>query len=440
MGVDTNGTYNGCYGLLQKNISDAILGPTPFPFHHNGLTQGMIIKAMAIQMLSTYNCSKAKSREDSVVTDVMDSVYSFSWRLWLLIFVTLSIFVLMITTHFRLHKRRIQSKLSYSIWTVVNHVLEHDAIDVINRNTEFISTLLCVFIFFIGMYYENLISTDLVTVKDPHVIKSYDDVVEMKTMRPIFWIDVDDYKFFERAYAASGEETGAGRLWKKVVQEVGRDDCLIPLGFDSTSLGFLQELLKIDRVTLLITEAWMDGFRGYFCRLSSKIEVCSHLAVDPFQSFTSSIGFAVREDVKFSTFWSTHFEWISRIISENGLMTKMIIDTITVGFVNMGMSQADTNSADCLSDAIVTHPPEFDALTPSNLVKLFIVFGCSIVAATIVLILERRYFRYQKAKRRKVWRRIFRKVMRQERRERVLQRLMEIYLKFHLEDADDDNA
>ena len=55
---------------------------------------------------------------------------------------------------------------------------------------------------------------------------------------------------------------------------------------------------------------------------------------------------------------------------------------------------------DCMSKSIVTHTPQYDALTPGNLKKLFLVYAYMMAAASLILMMEHYvWFRTQLTKR-----------------------------------------
>lgn len=95
-------------------------------------------------------------------------------------------------------------------------------------------------------------------------------------------------------------------------------------------------------------------------------------------------------------------------LAEGGLYHKLVEDCYKLPLLD-GLDKIDSTATDCLSESLVTHPPEFDSLTPSNLHKLFLVCGCLVGLATVVLVYENIKFRIEEKNRKE--RRRYRNIM-----------------------------
>ena len=371
--LDQDDMYNGCYGLLQRNVSDLILGPSPFPFHHHGLTHGIMANEMAIQIVSTYNCSIAKSKEEVIILDCMDSLNSFNWTLWLLIlFSVFALFPLLMKI-----TSRIKVSLFEKVWISATFMWKQASFTSGNFNQKLVQILLSVFIFIISSYYCNLIKTDLVSVKEPSVMKSYEDIVESLTMRPVLWSDLDDFKFFESA----SPETGAGRLWQKI-HEFGRKRCMFPMSFPELK-GLNEELLKFDRVSIVMLSMFIRSMQLWFCNQYAEKEVCSFLAEDV-ENFRSTYGFMAREGIIGTETWRS-FLRSNPFFRETGLLV-MNLERMADSLVPI--NTLDPKIRQCLSKSIVVHPPSYSQMSLRNVTKVLIWYGAMKVTAIIALLCE----------------------------------------------------
>ena len=385
--------YNGCYGLLQENISDLVLGPGTTPFHHHNITHGINIAEWPVKLLSSYNCSQEKSREDSVVSDCMDTFQTaFDGSLWALIAFFFVMFALLMKIHFKIQndlnpqRKRASEAIANNLWTVSTFVLQHDAMDDNQWIGKFISFLLCVFVFLITIYFGNMMSTDLVTIKDPKVIRSYDEITETEGMRPIFYTDVDDFKFFND----SNELSSAKKLWKKV-EKIGLKNCRIESNGKNSMDEYLIAMKRFAafNTTFVVLAPFEESFRIFFCIQKNK-DICTFEVTDPEESFNKLYSMLIRQEFEASDLFRNHLKPFFTRIIETGIIDYIFGDrlsSITIGSLTPYNSH-ETGVAACLSDSIVTFPPSYDALRTENLKKLFVTFGCMILASCLVLMFE----------------------------------------------------
>ena len=379
-GADSRYEHQSCYGLMQRNATDISMAPTPFPFMSGDLIQGFMLYEAHIQILSTYNCSVEKSREDSILTDCMDTIYSFSWLVWLLTMVTVfGVFSLLYKSYFRVHQSS-KAKLSKILWNLTSSFLNQGDIEEREWSGRQIGFFVCSFIFFMSTFFCNIMNMELVTVKEPTVIKSYDDITNTPTMKPVFWYDLPGWRFFPQA----DPDTGAGRLWDKI-GHVSRNKCLISIGPDNV-IDLLRESARFDRISLLMMSIFIASSRQGSCGLYAKEGICTYLTKDTEQNFNKGYGFAMRGDFIQSPSWR-HFERATLHFKESGIIFKHISrlgGKQAEGMVNLH----DPVIRQCLSDTIVIHPHVHGEISIGNLRKLFALSIGLVCLALLVLIRE----------------------------------------------------
>ena len=135
-------------------------------------------------------------------------------------------------------------------------------------------------------------STDLITVKEPTVIKSYDQLAQTVGMRPLFCGQCDDYKFFEEAK----KNTGAYRLWKKKVLEE-KSNWMMASTMDGGG-EMISEFADMNRTSFVLMKVFVEILRLYTCSQHAVKKICTYLTTDPDQPFNEIYGLLVREEFK----------------------------------------------------------------------------------------------------------------------------------------------
>lgn len=127
-------------------------------------------------IISPYNCSIEKAMEDSIPTDITDSVNVFSYSVWNLIIVTFFTLSLLVSIHSIL----IEKYDDYGIWTVFNHFLMNPSFKISKSiSSKLISLFLLISVFLIVVVHiKNIIMTDRVKMKEQKVYRSFADIVD----------------------------------------------------------------------------------------------------------------------------------------------------------------------------------------------------------------------------------------------------------------------
>ena len=153
--------------------------------------------------------------------------------------------------------------LMESIWIVSMFTLDQDYLVESNLFLSVLSTFISFFCYFLTQYLLNSMGTDLVVIKDPIVLQSYQDVID-RNATPLFLKGWPDYKDFEN----SPETTIERKLWlhaKKMEVITGKEP-FVPLG--PQTLSFKDQLLEqkvtliFDKVTsLIIMRQYAEGIK-----------------------------------------------------------------------------------------------------------------------------------------------------------------------------------
>ena len=162
-----------------------------------------------------YNYSDAMEE-----SDLMDAYLDFHWSYYVSLMLTFFVFLLSWDICSKLG-----SKISQTIrteldkarlpgyWTMICAVLDQDQFPAISRISFSILSFCFSLFFFITVdcFMMNTMSADLVTISDPVVVRSYQDVIDRADMKVLFFKGHDEEILFSSAQKASLD----GKIWEK---------------------------------------------------------------------------------------------------------------------------------------------------------------------------------------------------------------------------------
>lgn len=185
-----SGSYDGLLGSLQKGDLDLVAMPVYYPLYDpdGNFTYSPAMSGDTMTMCSGYNVSR-----DSHEGNIFSMIFSVSSNLWLSYLATFLIFTVLIS-----YGMATLGKPFSSIWKMVSASLEHYNFD--SRfwfvRTASMATIICAS--FILTYIKNSFRTELVSIDEPIVIKTYGDIINRNitsALSPVF----PDYEKFENA-------------------------------------------------------------------------------------------------------------------------------------------------------------------------------------------------------------------------------------------------
>ena len=247
--------YDGCIGSLQKNETDFIgtVGLLTVPVVGPNLTHTVVDGFEKMGILSAYNRANVT---DGSRTQVLDMVFSFSRGLWILLAFSYMVLVLLLhaSSDVRGDKRHTKyisrfwkrnrvlllekherqksaSHSSKSAWTVVACILkQHSSCSSCHVKfgpIRILYTLITLLSFFTGYYLMSMIKTDMLVVKPPITITTYDEVIE-SGRRPLWCTLLTEKSEFEHAATGSKEK----RIWDIAVAK-GLSESFVQSTMDS---------------------------------------------------------------------------------------------------------------------------------------------------------------------------------------------------------------
>ena len=255
--------YDGCIGSMQKNESDfmLIVEMLTIPVVGPNLTHTVVDGFGRMGIVSAYNKTNI---DDGSRTQVLDMVFSFSPGLWILL--AFSIITLFMLLHAAIvvmgeglyakyasrmwatrrilvsGKRKRRRSASKSGWIVVACILKHNSscssCDVNFGPISILYTIITLFCFFAGFYLTSMIKTDMVVVKPPITVTTYDEVIQLGR-RPAWIRHTTEKSEFEHAAIGSKEK----RIWDIAVSN-GLSDHLI----ESTGGSVMRHAADVGRL------------------------------------------------------------------------------------------------------------------------------------------------------------------------------------------------
>ena len=115
-----------------------------------------------------------------------------------------------------------------AIYDVLTHLSQVETVDYDVVFLRVIFLFISLLSFYILVLFSNLMSTDMVLVEEPQIIRSYKDLLDKGKLRMVFMEFQDDYKEFEYAPPGSIKR----KLWDRSMESVNgkRDDLFIKMG------------------------------------------------------------------------------------------------------------------------------------------------------------------------------------------------------------------
>ena len=168
-----------------------------------------------LSMVCAYNFTERMAE-----SDLMDAYTQFPASYYLSIFLTLIVFIFAWKTCARLGsklsrtvRRQLRKSRLPSYWIMICALLDQDQYPNVSR-ISFSILSFCFSLFFliaINCFMLNTMSTNLVVIEEPAVVRTYEDAINRKDLRMLFYNGMDEVKFFKNAREGSVES----KIWDK---------------------------------------------------------------------------------------------------------------------------------------------------------------------------------------------------------------------------------
>ena len=206
-----------CLLSLQRNESDVIMFPYAMIGFLPDVETGPVANEEMIGMLSVYSFESNDNKPG-----IFGTFQAFSSNVLLLIVCFMFLFHVLMTIIYSLentrrrytvHGNRCTWKFIFSIFSFfVKQSSSWPGKETLVKKL----TICCLlaFSYFSTFFYSSMIKTDIVTVKTPHVLATYQDILDNPQVKPYIFRVTDEYRTFKSAPNGSIKK----RIWEVIVK------------------------------------------------------------------------------------------------------------------------------------------------------------------------------------------------------------------------------
>ena len=252
----STGEYDGCIGMIQRDEADYAAVGSRYEEAPINTIQWEYIGEDQLAIVSAYH----KNESTKTFPDALDNVNNFDRKTWTLVLLTVLLFYLMfkwcmwLTNRFKAGPKVKQNALN----EVLSHVINQETTDWDYLRLNLLSVGLTISISYIILFYTNLMSTDLVIVNPPPVVKTYSDIIQ-QDLGPEFIPMLKDIEMFQNAKSGSIER----QIYEAVHRKMPR---LITRKTTSHQQIFENGFRIADRKAVLITSLLLtEAIAGASC-------------------------------------------------------------------------------------------------------------------------------------------------------------------------------
>lgn len=166
----------------------------------------------------------------------------FKFEIWIYVALFTLIFWALVKFHVRFfaHSTNVRDD---SLYEVLTHLFQVETIDYEGLAMSVISFVVTLLSFYVINYLTNSMSTDIVVVNEPRIIRTYDDVLAIPKVEILFAQSGDMYDRFEKA----PPHTVEGKMWKKILESVDGDTSRLVFHVSGTDFADTQR--RIEKLT-----------------------------------------------------------------------------------------------------------------------------------------------------------------------------------------------
>lgn len=426
--------FDGCIGELQMNRTDLILQMFPYPMDVPSVSQGNVWYETSLKFVSMYHKTELGGS-----SQVLESFQAFSPTVWsfcigfcllMTIILTLEQIISRFTCKF------IKINFGNYLYQVIVHCTRFGSMNDGGLSRRLLFIAASIHALLIVHYFNTMIKTELVVVKDPLVFESYQDIIERQAIP--FFINGMSYDTLFKSESAKAYRK---RLWNYAIKSYPVEQLYVdmsPLFFLllGVSLIKLQAIVVLDEplIPLVVTSGCSLAGRDV-----ARIPMLVKLLQDPerVKRLMNMVGIEKDEQdkvIKYSTLndlsvdstpellihvsrdsnelpylqgilYTSHSDKLKKVLEQ---ASKKAIESGLAGFTMknlkyvdifakhalidqlLGKSMASRAGAveNCRSESVVMPSIEFHAITNDNLKSLFILIAVIYSLLLMLLVVE----------------------------------------------------
>ena len=237
----------------------------------------------------------------------------------------------------------------------------------------------------ITCYFCSLISTDMIVVGKPTLLESYEDIIDKKTVVPVWSASLTDYEHFRDAPEGSREQN----LWTITTTQRANIDRILLKGVTDVTAHMIRG--AFGETVLIVTKMLQEPIRATVCQLKGQLKLFPNVLTwsvkDP-ESPSYQKGMIVRKSdskaIKLGMRRARH-------AIENGLIVELRRQMKDSMFVPEGFDTAKNPEyhRECASDTIVMDMPDFEPAELGNFKILGMTSMALVFLSLVVLLIEK---------------------------------------------------
>ena len=380
---DSNGTYNGIIGRIQRNeihFGHVLARPDSLPFEPARISPVLLPGDSIIV--------SHKNESHNVTTDLTEFIVNadplFYDYFLIASFMVVVLLTIMTVEFVDQDPLRIASFSLNTASTCFKAVLKYDSFDTVNVSSSILALSYWMFVFFaVHNLFLSKIGADLVMLKQPHRIDSTEDLVNSKTITPVLIKNLYLFSLMER----SRPESQLGRLWS-VMKDKQNDSVF---NFDLDNPGDANNVfikIKESRKVLLIPKTFIQQLSGSGCSFLPKLLSSLYFSKE---SFAEGV---------LTTLYSFGYNPLLLKISENVMRKDLEMGMLSGAMQTMTPSISDSapgidlkyniEAIQCQTGMFKTEieEQEWQAFNLTHFRKFFWLLICTSGLSTFILIFE----------------------------------------------------
>ena len=249
-----------CLHSLQRNESDGIFTTYSMPVLLQNITTGPVTGEAKIGFISTYNFEDYDNKPG-----ILGTFHTFSLEICSLIFsCTLIMFALVVIASI-VRRQRVHgvAGLIFSYFVKQFHSWPGKSRRM-SFSKRILNCCLLLFSFSVTFSYISMIKTEMVTVKTPQVIASYQDILDDPQIEPFMAHVLDEYRLFRTASRGSPKY----KIWNRMIR-LGIDKHLATTGMSPNDAMEIQDKL-MNRKAVFIAYDYLLYAAKYMATIIAK--------------------------------------------------------------------------------------------------------------------------------------------------------------------------
>lgn len=407
--INENGSFNGCIGRLQNNLSDVMLYSIDYPSNIDDVDEGLIFFDTVMTFSQHYFSKEFKAVQ---ILSSISSTESISF--YVLLFLTIAILLLHLRSKMLIkYHQVIRKHIKLKHLTRNNHYSQHVFAHAFRFGSIKARTLfgrilfvsLSIYSLIIVHMFNSSIKTNLVVADDPEVYDSFDQLIDQK-VKPLFVRGMNTIEYFKFARNGTPEKNFWLYIEKNFeLKEISIDPRAASYLGVGIELAKRKSVFIIDRIMAKALQnaacscLSKDYSKFATWRLNGDVQTASLLGKYKYLIKSDPNAKKVQKGLIWSKFFrSKLFILFKRFITyprEMGLTFHFLQTIVESNMLEPFMKNLDPGPAtpndiiNCRSDVVIKSENHHDnCIRLNNIISLIVCLTILIIVSTVVFIFE----------------------------------------------------